>query len=64
MWNHLAFGQYFSANFFRLNAKLTIYRILGTTTLAVLSATALKAQRLPLPPRVKGAALALGKLNI
>jgi len=36
------------------------HRILGTTTLAVLSATALKAQRLPLPPRVKGAALALG----
>lgn len=36
------------------------HRILGTVTLGVLTATAIKAQRLPLPPRIKAAALALG----
>jgi len=36
------------------------HRILGTTTLAVLSATAFQAQRLPLPQRIKTAALLMG----
>jgi len=36
------------------------HRVLGTLTLAVLTATALQARKLPLPPRVKTAAFALG----
>jgi len=36
------------------------HRVLGTLTLGVLTATAIQAQRLPLPPRIKAAALALG----
>jgi len=36
------------------------HRILGTLTLALITATAVKAYRLPLPPRVKTAAFALG----
>jgi len=36
------------------------HRILGTTTLAVLSFTAFQAQRLPLPQRMKTAALLMG----
>merc|ERR1719391_1098153 len=36
------------------------HRVLGTLTLAVLTATALQAQRLPLPARISTAAFALG----
>ena len=43
---------------------LYLPRVLGTLTLGVLTATAIQAQRLPLPPRIKAAALALGKLSI
>jgi len=39
------------------------HRILGTTTLAVLTAVAYKAQKLPLPPHIKSAALALGAMG-
>jgi len=39
------------------------HRNLGMTTLAFLTATAIQAQRLPLPPRVKTAALALGVMG-
>merc|ERR1719474_2006548 len=36
------------------------HRILGTSTLAALTAVAIQSQRLPLPPRIKTAAFALG----
>jgi cytochrome c oxidase assembly protein subunit 15 len=39
------------------------HRILGTTTLAILTATAIQAQRLPLPPRIKTAALLMGGMG-
>jgi len=39
------------------------HRVLGTTTLAFLTATAIQAQKLPLPPHVKSAALALGLMG-
>jgi len=39
------------------------HRVLGTTTLAVVSAVAIKAQKLPLPPHIKSAALALGAMG-
>jgi len=39
------------------------HRILGTTTLAFVTAVAIKAQQLPLPPHMKSAALALGAMG-
>jgi len=39
------------------------HRILGTTTLAFLTAAAIQAQRLPLPPHIKSVALALGAMG-
>jgi len=39
------------------------HRILGTTTLAFVTAVAFKAQKLPLPPHIKSAALALGAMG-
>jgi len=39
------------------------HRILGTTTLAFVTAVAIQAQRLPLPPHIKSAALALGAMG-
>jgi len=39
------------------------HRVLGTTTLAVLTAVAIQAQRLPLPGRIQTAALALGAMG-
>jgi len=39
------------------------HRILGTTTLVFLTAAAIQAQRLPLPPHMKSVALALGAMG-
>jgi len=39
------------------------HRVLGTTTLALVSAVAMRAQTLPLPPHIKSAALALGVMG-
>merc|ERR1719189_3279366 len=39
------------------------HRILGTSTLAFVTAVAFKAQKLPLPPHIKSAALALGAMG-
>jgi len=39
------------------------HRVLGTTTLAALTAVAIQAQRLPLPARISTAALALGAMG-
>merc|ERR1719369_2469256 len=39
------------------------HRILGTTTLAFVTAVAFKAQRLPLPPHIKSVALCLGAMG-
>jgi len=39
------------------------HRVLGTATLALLTGTAIQAQRLPLPPRIKMAAMAMGAMG-
>jgi len=39
------------------------HRVLGTTTLVAVTAVAIQAQRLPLPPHIKTAALALGAMG-